>query len=612
MAERPNVVLVITDDQGYPALGSSGHPFIRTPHLDGFHDESVRFTDFHSGTTCAPTRAGLLTGRYCNSTGVWHTIGGRSLLRRNGVTLAATLRDAGYRTGLFGKWHLGDEYPYRPQDRGFDTVVCHGGGGVSQQPDWWGNDYFDDTYRANGRPMRFSGYCTDVFFTEAMRFIEASVRSGPDGDRAGRRPFFCVVATNAPHSPFNVAQRYRDFYTASTESEAYARFLGMCTNIDENFGRLRARLRELEIEEETILIFMSDNGQTRMGDNVATPYNAGMRGFKGSPYEGGHRIPFFVRWPAGGIGAADGTESAAAHLDEGSGGRDVDVLSGYTDVMPTLLDLCGVAPPEGADFDGRSLAPFLRGEPQDESWADRTFVTDTQRVPHPVKWRKSCAMTGSWRLVNRTELYDLATDPGQTTDIAASHPEIVRKLRETYESWWGRCTEGVDEPVPMLVGGDDAPETVLRSHDLRSDTDADTVWNQGQVRTGESAFGWWEIEAVQAGDYEMELRRWPREAGHAIVDGIEGDDVIWDRDGVQPSAQHYYTGGRSIAYDQATVIVDEAYRHEQHVIADDDAALLRVSLEAGPHRVRALFSSAAGEYCSAYYVYVRKAQGSAP
>ena len=603
MPAHPNIVLVITDDQGYPALGSSGHPFIRTPHLDAFHDESVRFTDFHSGTTCAPTRAGLFTGRYCNSAGVWHTIGGRSLLRRDEVTLASALHGAGYRTGLFGKWHLGDEYPYRPQDRGFEEVVCHGGGGVSQQPDWWGNDYFDDTYLANGRPMRFSGYCTDVFFAEAMRFIETSASGGarpigtqarPAGSRA--RPFFCVVSTNAPHSPFNVPPDYRDLYTGSTESEAYARFLGMCTNIDENFGRLRARLRDLELEDDTVLIFMSDNGQTLMGDSVAEPYNAGMRDFKGSPYEGGHRIPFFVRWPRGEVGTAH---------DEP--GHDIGILAGYTDVMPTLLDLCGVEASAGSDFDGRSLAELLRGAAPDEGWAERTFVTDTQRVPHPVKWRKSCAMMGHWRLVNREELYDLANDPGQTTDVAADNPDIVRRLRKAYEAWWERCAKGIDEPIPTVIGSADEPEAVLRSHDLRSDSDADTVWNQGQVRSGERAFGWWEIEAERAGDYEIELRRWPREAGHAVTAGIDGDDVAWDRDGVQPSFTHYYTGGRSIVYDQATVIVDEAHRHEQPIGAGDAAARLRLTLEAGPHRLRALFSSADGEYCSAYYAYVRRA-----
>ncbi len=235
MRKKPNVVLVLTDDQGYPPLGCHGHPFIQTPDLDAFHGDAVRFEQFHTGTTCAPTRSGLMTGHYCNSTGVWHTIGGRSLLRRDEWSLAAALGENGYRTGMFGKWHLGDEYPFRPQDRGFDTVVCHGGGGISQQADWWGNDYFDDTYMVNGEPRPFTGYCTDVFFDQALSFIEAH-RDGP---------FFCYISTNAPHGPFNVEPKYRDLYMDKTASEQYARFLGMITNIDENFGRLRNTLREL-------------------------------------------------------------------------------------------------------------------------------------------------------------------------------------------------------------------------------------------------------------------------------------------------------------------------------------------------------------------------------
>ena len=398
MARQPNIVFVLTDDQGYPPLACHGHPFVRTPHLDAFHADAVSFEQFHSGTTCAPTRAGLMTGHHCNSTGVWHTIGGRSLLRRDEWSLAAALRENGYRTGIFGKWHLGDEFPYRPQDRGFETVVCHGGGGISQQPDWWGNDYFDDTYQADGQARAFRGYCTDVFFAEALRFIEAH--------RA--EPFFCFVSTNAPHSPFNVEPAYRDLYTSATSCEPYARFLGMITNIDENFGRLRQRLCELGIEEDTILIFMSDNGQTGVDPAVnAALYNAGMRGLKGSPYEGGHRVPFFLRWPAGGLAA----------------GRTVAELASYVDVMPTLLDLCAVAVPSGRSFHGESLVPLLRGV-SGGHWAARTFVTDTQRVAHPLKWRLSCVTQGRWRLVNRDELYDIEADPGQRRDVAAAHPTV--------------------------------------------------------------------------------------------------------------------------------------------------------------------------------------------
>jgi len=211
-SDRPNIIFVLTDDQGYPPIGAHGHPFVRTPHLDRFHADSVRFVQFHSGTTCAPTRAGLLTGHYCNSTGVWHTVGGRSLLRADEWTLANALSEAGYRTGIFGKWHLGDAYPYRPQDRGFQKSVVHGGGGLGQTPDWWGNDYFDDTYLVDGSPVPFKGYCTDVFFTEALAFIES--------DRS--KPFFCFLSTNAPHSPFNVPPDYQALYDGKTATESYA------------------------------------------------------------------------------------------------------------------------------------------------------------------------------------------------------------------------------------------------------------------------------------------------------------------------------------------------------------------------------------------------------
>lgn len=204
---------------------------------------------FHVGPTCAPTRASLMTGHYANSTGVWHTIGGRSLLRKNEWTLASAYKENGYRTAIFGKWHLGDSYPYRPQDRGFETTIVHGGGGISQVPDYWGNDYFDDSYYVNGEPRKFEGYCTDVFFDQALQYIEANKE----------QPFFCYISTNAPHAPFNVEEKYFNLYKDQVP-DTRARFYGMITNIDENFGRLREKLIELELEKNTIVIFMTDNG----------------------------------------------------------------------------------------------------------------------------------------------------------------------------------------------------------------------------------------------------------------------------------------------------------------------------------------------------------------
>ena len=584
MPEKPNVVFVLTDDQGYPPLGCHGHPFIQTPNLDAFHGESVRFDQFHTGTTCAPSRAGLLTGHYCNSTGVWHTIGGRSLLRRGEWSLATALAGAGYSTGIFGKWHLGDEYPYRPQDRGFQRVVCHGGGGISQQPDYWGNDYFDDTYTVDGVPRKHEGYCTDVFFREAMAFIETHRHA----------PFFCYLSTNAPHGPFNVEPRYRDLYSRHTASEPYARFLGMITNIDENFGRLRAKLRELDLEENTILIFMSDNGQTPVGDPAARMFNAGMRGFKGSPYDGGHRVPFLIRWPGGGLAT----------------GRSIGQLASYVDFMPTLLDLCGVPVSAGRTFHGESLRPLLEGR-VDAHWADRVVVTDTQRVAYPLKWRLSCAMKDTWRLVNRTELYNIAGDPGQERNVAATQPRLVAELQRAYEDWWSLCSRQMDDDVPLSIGAEAQERTVLRTHDLRNETDQGTVWNQGQVRQGEACLGWWEIMVEREGDYEFDLRRWPEEAGHGLCGGIEGADVIYRRDGIEPGAECLYTGGVPLPLDIACLEVSGFPAQFVPVDPGAPGALFRVRLPAGPRHVRAEFSAAGGFHSAAYYIYVRLMQQAA-
>lgn len=577
---RPNVVFVLTDDQGYPPMGCHGHPFIQTPCLDAFHRESARFGQFHVGTTCAPTRAGLMTGHYCNSTGVWHTIGGRSLLRRDEWSLATALAEAGYSTGIFGKWHLGDDYPYRPQDRGFHRVVCHGGGGISQQPDYWGNDYFDDTYMADGEPTAYEGYCTDVFFREALAFIEANKDA----------PFFCYISTNAPHGPWNVEPQYRDRYTDETESESYARFLGMITNIDENFGRLREKLRDLDLEDNTILIFMSDNGQTGVrGMPPAEMYNAGMRGLKGSPYDGGHRVPFMVRWPAAGI----------------STGRTIEQLTSYVDFMPTILDLCGVDVPAHRTFHGESLRPLLAGE-ADAHWSERAIATDTQRVAHPVKWRLSCVMKDTWRLVNKTELYNLADDPAQQHNVADQHPALVAELQQAYEAWWALCSVQNNDEVPMSIGAEAQTTAVLRSHDIRNEQDHSTVWHQGQVRQGQACHGWWEIMVETEGEYEFDLRRWPDEAGHRVRSGIEGEDVIFREDGIEPGMAFFYSGGVALDIDTAGLFVSGFPEQWVPVEPEDQGAIIRMHLPAGPRHIRAQFSSASGFYSSAYYVYIRR------
>ena len=250
-ALRPNVVLVITDDQGYPDLGCTGNPWIQTPHIDHFAAEAVRCEDFHVQPLCTPTRGAIMSGHRPATNGAWATCWGRSLLNANETTLADLFGQGGYRTGMFGKWHLGDNYPYRPQDRGFERVVAHKGGGVGQTPDFWGNNYFDDTYFHNGQPVEHTGYCTEIWFDQAMSWI----------DEVAAEPFFCYLATNAPHDPYLVADEYRQMYEGNPDIFEPA-FYGMITNIDENFGRLRAKLAELGVEDNTILIFMTDNGSS--------------------------------------------------------------------------------------------------------------------------------------------------------------------------------------------------------------------------------------------------------------------------------------------------------------------------------------------------------------
>lgn len=578
MSESPNVVLVLTDDQGYGELGCHGNPVIQTPHMDRLHAESVHLTDYHVGPTCAPTRAGLMTGHYHNSTGVWHTIGGRSLLRKDEWSLATALFENGYVTGLFGKWHLGDNYPYRPQDRGFQHVIAHGGGGVGQTPDYWGNNYNDDRYAVNGAWTPFEGYCTDVWFNEALRFIEHS----------RDRPFFCYLSTNAPHSPFIVDESYSERYVGRVEHQDRANFYGMIACIDENLGVLRQRLREWDLEENTILIFMTDNG-TSCGATldehqfVTGGYNAGMRGVKGSEYEGGHRVPLFIHWPAGG-------------LDEG---RDVPQLTANVDVMPTLLELCDVDPGERR-FDGRSLRPLLYGD--DADWPDRIMVTDSQRVAHPIKWRKSATMTQRWRLINGVELYDIQRDPGQRRDVSDEHPDVVARLREGYEEWWAEVSRQFDGTIPITIG-ERAGETVrLTAHDWRNDP-VKCPWNQSLIRAGLRCNGYWEIDVAAPGRYRFELRRWPREEDRPIADGIPGLPKPF-----RAEIKGGYGAGRAIPLVSAKIQVGDN-DVAQPIAPGDRYVEFVIELSAGETPLRTRLSDAEGDAIGAYYVYVERLLG---
>jgi arylsulfatase B len=571
---RPNVILLMTDDQGYGDLACHGNPVIRTPNLDALHARSVRFTNFHVSPTCSPTRSALLTGRYTNATGAWHTIQGRSLLRRGEVTIADCFRNSGYRTGIFGKWHLGDNFPCRPQDRGFGETLVHGGGGIWQTPDHFGNDYADDIYLHNGRPKTYKGFCTDVWFENAMRFIDESVNA--------REQFFCYIATNAPHGPMWSPESYEAPYRG-VKGLREPGFYGMITNIDDNFGRLAKFLRDRRLEDNTLLIYMTDNG-TASGAQV---FNAGMRGQKGSPYEGGHRVPFFVHWPEGGL----------------TGGRDVKQLAAHIDVAPTLIDYCRLSRPQGPPMHGRSLRSLLTGQPDDAAaWPDRTIVTDSQRVEKLVKWRQAAVMSLRWRLVNpspdgdpsKLELFDMHADPGQKTNVAAAHPDVVAKLKGEYDKWWTDVSKNSNEPVRIVLGSEHENPTRLTCHDWHGEG-VEKVWNQRGIRQAPTANGYWTVEIDRPGRYRIGLRRWPPELDLPI--NAAYTDAVPNR---EPAP------GRAISAAKARVKLGHVDQSAE-VKDSDKAAVFEVNLTAGPGELHTWFYDAGGtELCGAYFVTVER------
>ena len=436
------------DDQGYGDLGHTGNPIIKTPNIDALAAESTSLTDYHVAPTCSPTRAALMTGHWTDRTGVWHTINGRSMLRENEVTLGQLLKDNGYSTGMFGKWHLGDNYPYRPEDRGFDEVYRHGGGGVGQTPDVWDNAYFDGSYFHNGAIVPAEGFCTDVFFKQAKMFMKEQADAG--------KPFFAYISTNAPHGPLHCPQKYLDMYTG--QSQKIAAFYGMITNIDDNVGATRQYLKDLGVFDNTLFIFTTDNG-TATGSEI---FNAGMRGKKGSEYDGGHRVPFIAHWPAAGWNTK----------------HQCDRLCHAVDVVPTVVGLAGGKKPQSLRWDGVSIETFL--DPSEEpAAADRMLVTDSQRIRDPIKWRKTAVMSQQWRLVNGEQLFEIKKDPGQTKDVAAAHPQQVKKMKVFYDSWWDELEPTFLQTTEIYLGAREAPRVTLTCHDWIGGY---PPWNQQMVR----------------------------------------------------------------------------------------------------------------------------------
>lgn len=497
-AERPNVIVIMSDDQGGGDYGFMGNTVIRTPQLDAMQERSGFLSRFYVSPVCAPTRASLMTGRYNYRTRCIDTYVGRAMMDTNEVTMAEFLRDAGYRTGIYGKWHLGDNYPLRPMDQGFQESLIHRGGGIGQPSDPIGAEgkYTDPTLIKNGQETRMKGYCTDIYFDAAMDFIDATVQKNES--------FFTYIATNAPHGPFHdVPQKLYDEYSKAdfapilvskinpkrmkSESDKLARIAAMITNIDENVGRLFEKLDVLKIRENTIVVYLNDNGPNSMR------FVGNMRGMKTHVDDGGIRSPLLFHWPAK-VKANATSDALCAHID----------------VLPTILDACGVQPSSEHKLDGRSFLPLLTSDKTD--WPTRQVVFQTHRGNEPQRYHHVAIHEDPWKLVHpsgfgnesfsgdaKLQLYDLRKDPRQQHDVASGHPKVFQRLKQGYEKWFQDVSSTRPDnyaPPRIVIGTKHEKRSVLTRQDWRH--------TQGKP-WGATSNGFWLLEAPEAGDYDAEV-----------------------------------------------------------------------------------------------------------
>ena len=491
-AAPPNVLLVITDDQGFGDLGVHNNPIVRTPHLDAFAKQSVWLKNFTVSPVCSPTRASLLTGQYNYRTGVVDTYLGRSLMRPDVKTLPEYLAAAGYRTGLFGKWHLGDNYPLRPEDRGFQHTLWCQGGGLAQPSDPPTTNaktaYFDPLLKKNGRDVQTKGYCTDVFTDAALDFIQTD----------SKKPFFAYVAFNAPHGPYQVKDELvapykkldltvngfpklgQPWASPKLNTDEIARAYAMIENVDANYGRLMKLLHDKKLADNTIVIFLTDNGPG------GVRFNGGLRNRKGTVYEGGIRVPCYVRFPGS------------------LPNRTLDLPLAHIDLAPTILDACKVE--AKAKFDGENFHPHLLLE--NAGWRDRTLFTQWHRGDVPEKLRAFAARGAKYKLVQansvdekakrkpKFELFDIEKDPFEEHDLVDAKPDEVEKLKAEYEAWFADVTKKGFDPPRIIVGNEKENPVRLSRQD----------WRGPKAGWAPDSIGHWEIQVERAGKYRVAIR----------------------------------------------------------------------------------------------------------
>ncbi|SMG21474.1 arylsulfatase [Arenibacter troitsensis] len=509
--KRPNVIIVVTDDQGFGDLGYYGNPHVQTPTLDSFAKESVRFDQFIVSPVCAPTRASLMTGRYSLRTGVRDTYRGGAIMATEEITVAEMLKDAGYTTGMVGKWHLGDNYPSRPQDQGFDFTLRHLSGGIGQPGDWPNTkkgqrSYFDPILWKNGEMYQSKGYCTDVFTEAAMDFVEANKE----------QPFFLYLSYNAPHAPLQVPQEYYDRYKDIDPSTGFEndgtpfpemddrmkenarKVYAMVSNIDDNLKRLFKQLEDLKLEDNTLVIFMTDNGHQH------DRYAAGMRGRKSFVYEGGVRVPSFWRLPS-----------------KFKGDRDIKTPAAHYDVLPTLADLCYGQLPSDRIIDGKSLVPLLSNE--NSTLDNRTFLRSWVRGG-PEKYNNISIRKEQYKLVGNTEdtagieafeLFNILEDPYEQNNIIGTNNLEAQKLKNEMDIWFDEMTSSPNfvNAQPAIVGTVHENPSALNLNDA--------VFERNEAMDQDIAG--WEIVAAEAGNYDIRINLGRKSVSEVHLNFYVGD-----------------------------------------------------------------------------------------
>jgi len=564
-APRPNVLIVMTDDQGLGDFSFTGNPVLKTPNFDAFARQALRLTDFHVCPMCSPTRGQLLTGLTALRNGATSVTAGRTFLRPGLSTMADVFVSAGYSTGIFGKWHLGDSYPHRPIDKGFQESVYHLGWGQLQSTPEFDWPLVDGRYFHNGVEKRFKGHCTDHWFDSAMAWMKDC--------RQRNQPFFCYLPTNAPHAPHIELDEHVEPYRGMGP----AGFFGMIAHVDKRFGDLERFLADEKLRGDTIVIFMTDNGGTA---GVRT-FNAGLRAGKTTYYDGGHRVPCWIRWPEGKLGEP----------------RDITIPTQNIDLLPTLCDLCAIPHPKwnAADelYRGLSLTRLLRGTEQD--LPDRMFVVQYGQTP---KKFDACVVWGKWRLVKGNELYDVADDRAQASDLAASHPDVTKAMRDYYEQWWNGLEPTLNDFVPISIGARQQRIVELNSGDWEG-IYAD---NTGYVReaAGGPTGGHWHILVEEPGDYEFALRRWPEQTHTALGDKYEPSEAS-----PANKAKLQTVGFPTIARAKVEIAGRKA---DVSANPTELAATIRIEkLQPGKTTLKAWFTDGDGkDLCGAFFVTVAK------